>query len=88
MARYINTLISHMDEEGCIVFQGTIMAGYSSRQAVLNAYGMCYYGDELTRDPFTAFHIIADLPKYVADAIFSVSEQEIEDLFWNYHERK
>ena len=85
--RYIEQLISNLDEEGRIVFQGTIMGGYSPRQAILNAYGICS-GDELTRDPFTAYHVINDLPKHVADAVLSTSEQEIEQIFWNYYEGK
>lgn len=84
--KYIDLLMSNLDPEGCIVFQGMVMAGYSPRQAILNAYGICV-SDELTRDPFTAYHTINSLPKYVADAILSTPEKEIEEIFWRYHER-
>lgn len=84
---YLTELIKNLDEEGRHVFQGVIMAGYSPRQAILNAYGICC-GDELTNSPFHAYHIQAGLPSHVADAIFVTPEDEIERTFWKVWENR
>jgi hypothetical protein len=76
-------LIEQMDAEGRIVFQGTLMLGYTPRQALYNAFGLGDHGIEVDCWPEGAnmiYHAYKDerLIKLFTDT----PKEEIERVFW------
>ena len=79
----IEQIINQIDDEGRIVFQGTLMAGYSARQALYNAYGLDLQGNQV--DTFPEYvHVVYDVfqDKRLCDLFINIPNSEIEEAFW------
>ncbi len=78
----IDQVMDQMDEEGRIVFQGTLIAGYSPRQALFNAFGFdC--SDNVDCSP-NIDNWLSTLFKdaRTAELFLSTPQTEIEAAFW------
>lgn len=81
----IDQIMCQMDTEGRIVFQSTIMAGYSARQALYNAFGLTSNGDEI--DTLPIFYPCFKDEK-LNKLFMELDNQVIEDAFWRLCENE
>lgn len=86
----IKQVIKQMDEEGRLVFQGTIMAGYSPRQALYNAFGLSSIGDELDVQPDInhCFSYPGFKDERLNKLFMTSSNKDIENTFWEIVENE
>ena len=80
----LEQVMEQMDEEGQTVFQSNLMAGYSPRQALYNAFGLCINGDEVDTFPegkYMVCHFYKD--ERLIELFLNTPDIIIEDTFWS-----
>lgn len=85
----LKQLMKQMDDEGRIVFQGTIMSGHTPRQALYNAFGLGDLGYEvdcLPEGQNMIYHVYKD--ERLCRLFTDTPLVEIENTFWEMVENE